>query len=211
MSALPDFSEFDTAPDVSADKTRARVAALGIALPSPDSLNGWQFPCVLPDHDHLAKVHWYAEKGCWRYACVAASMGLNEVRAAQAGRPRITGLEAARWNERLDYEAGLRKPRAVALTVPDDASRAAKAIGHGLELYLGLRDERFSKYEPFVFSHAFRMSYCDVTAEASRRGMDELRARGLIVIVGKRPIPNSQYPANEWRLTGWPPRLAVVS
>jgi len=89
------------------DWTVARARALGITVPP---LYG-RFQCVLAGHDHDARLH-PTTTGFWVYRCegLGRGVGLAEIRAfiGYGGERHISKLEAARWSERLDYEASLR-------------------------------------------------------------------------------------------------------
>jgi hypothetical protein len=164
------------------DETAARVKALGIAAPL-----GEQFGCILPGHVDSARVHSTTRKH-WHYRCESEQrgLGLAEVRATigyEAVR-RITAVEAARWKERLDYEAGLREPRAVEFTVM--GSESTRRVANGLRLFLGLRDERWDG-QPFTWARPFVMAYCQVTDQQARDAVYELREKQKIIVpTGKR-------------------------
>ena len=90
------------------DETAARVKSLGIDAPLYKS-----FRCIIPGHNHQARVH-PTTAGFWEYRCegITGGAGLGEVRAfvAYGCKRHLSSLEAARWRERLDYEAHLRSP-----------------------------------------------------------------------------------------------------
>lgn len=165
------------------DKTAARARALGI-----DAQPGCSFACVIAGHDHSARLHPTA-KGFWQYRCdgAAAGYGLSEVRAFLGyGRVRkISKVEAARWGERLDHEAGLLDREPVRLLVPRGASSAAKLIAASVGLFVGLRNPRWPQDEPFPFARDFARAYCGVSDDIARRGVRGLEANGLIERVGK--------------------------
>jgi len=104
--------------------TAARVRALGIDAPL-----GRSFACILPGHDHAARLH--PATGFWRYHCydAAEGFGLAEVRAylAYDGIRRISPVEAVRWRERLDHEAGLLDRDPVRLLVPGYGAECGEA------------------------------------------------------------------------------------
>src|SRR5450759_384376 len=92
---------------ITRDETALRAKALGITAPLFDS-----FPCIL-DGQHTARLHPMRLKDgkvVWQYAsrALGRSVGLNELRGIRAyGADRgMTRQEAARWGERLDFEAG---------------------------------------------------------------------------------------------------------
>jgi hypothetical protein len=173
----------DGSSGVAWDKTAARVRALGI-----DARLGRSFACVIVGHDHSARVH-LSPKGYWQYRChgATAGYGLAEVRAflAYGGVRSISQVEAARWRELLDHEAGLLDREPLALLVPGNASRAAKRIASGIGLFLGLRDPCWPQDEPFLFAREFARAYCGVSDDVARRGVRELEDRGLIERAGK--------------------------
>jgi hypothetical protein len=163
------------------DETAARVKALGIEAPL-----GEQFDCILPGHEDSARVHSTARKH-WLYRCEGEQrgLGLAEVRAAAAYGDvrRISPVEAARWKERLDYEAGLRQPRVVELNAV--GSNATRRVLGGLRLFLGLRDERWDG-QPFVWARPFVIAYCGVTDQQARDGVRELRNQGVLESTDER-------------------------
>lgn len=165
--------------------TIARVRSLGIAAPLLQ-----QFRCVLPGHDHQARVHpTGTAAGFWRYTCDGGGdgYGLAEVRAflGYGSTRRISGTEAARWRERLDYEAGVLGRGPLRLLVPDCASSAARFVATGIGLLVGLRDPRWPQTEPFVFAREFAMAWCCVSSKVARNGIAELEGLGLIERAGR--------------------------
>jgi hypothetical protein len=162
--------------------TAARVRALGIDAPL-----GCSFACILLGHDHAARLH--PATGFWRYRCYGAAegFGVAEVRAylAYDGIRRISPVEAVRWRERLDHEAGLLDRDPVGLLVPKDAPSAAKRIASGIGLLVGLRSPRWPQDEPFPFARDFARAYCGVSDDVARRGVRALEALGLIERAGR--------------------------
>lgn len=174
---------------------RARLAVLGIDLD-----HAGRFPCVI-HADCAASVYESVRGEYVCYACEQISpernFGLAEVRAAQAGRDRIRAIEAARWSERLNYEAGIDAPDDVEVAVPDGASPAAVAVADGIRLFVGLRDERWYG-QPFVFARQFAAAWCGIRPDDVKQGMKELRKAGAIVPAGKQGKPPRE--ATLWRL-----------
>jgi hypothetical protein len=164
------------------DETAARLHALGIDSPIFKS-----FACVLHGHDHRARIH-PTKAGHWHYECEGLShgAGLAEVRAYVAYRAErdLTSLEAARWRERLDFEAGLRCPVPVDVSLPEPCPQAARRVAGGLRLFVGLRDTRFPFGEPVVFAHDFAQAYCDLSGDKVRAGKDWLERARVIYRVG---------------------------
>ena len=89
------------------DETVARLRAPGIQVALFKS-----FRCVIPDHDHKARVVFTRFReadslvaGRWQYYCdgLARGVGLAEVRAflAYGDARSISNLEAARWREQV--------------------------------------------------------------------------------------------------------------
>lgn len=187
------------------DHTVGRMRALGLFA----GLHATQ-PCVLPEHEHPARVRW-DRRGFPLYVCEAGTWGLAEVRAHLAyGRVvSVSQLEASRWRERLDYEAGLRVPSVVPLHVPDGAPDNARAVGQGVALFLGLRGERWPREEPFTFARSFCMAYCDLSDMDARRGIDWLADAGLVIHEGW--TKGRGHPAKRWVLPSWAARTEADS
>jgi hypothetical protein len=165
------------------DETAARLRALGVTAPLYK-----RFPCVLAEHDHCARVYFTTE-GFWRYYCdhLARGIGLAEVRAAIAyGRTReLSGVEAARWRERLDFEAGLRIPVVLDVRLPESCPETVRVVAGAMRLFVGLRGGPFPLSEPFVFASEFAQAYCNLSAERVRPAKDWLERAGVIYRTGK--------------------------
>lgn len=165
------------------DETSARLRALGISTPLHK-----RFPCVLPGHDHAARVH-FTTAGFWQYHCdqLGRGVGLAEVRAfiAYGGERHLSKLEAARWRERLDYEAGLRYPIRLDVQLPEPCPKAAQIVAGEMRKFVGLRDSRFPAGESFVFADKFAQAYCGLTGDQIRSAKDWLKRAGVIHAVGK--------------------------
>jgi len=185
----------DGSVGIASDQTAACARALGIAVPL-----GERFPCVLPDHQHEARLH-PAPGGFWQHRCRDGdrSYGLAEVRACQAYGEirRISRVEAARWRERLLHDAGLSERGPLEIHSPPGFPEGAKPVLLGLGLFLGVRDPLWDG-QPFTFARRFAMAYCGVTDEQARRGVEALRRCGVIEVVGK--LRCNGYPTNLWRL-----------
>jgi len=179
------------------DETAARLRALGIERPLFK-----RFPCVLPGHEHPARVH-FTSAGFWQYSCeaLARSAGLGEVRAFIAyGQQRsISRVEAARWRERLDFEAHLRYPTPLRVEVPDPCPQAAGIVVAKMQLFVGLRDRRFPPHEPFPFARDFAMAYTGLTSDRVRGAIDWLERAQVIKRAGM------SVRAITWRLAAQPP------
>jgi hypothetical protein len=171
------------------DQTAARVTALGISTPL-----GEEFDCILPGHADRARVH-STSRGFWRYECADTSLGLAEVRACvgYGTVKRISKLEAARWRERLDHEAGLLEPKPVTLSLPDAMSDGTRRVGQGLRLFLGLRDRRWGD-QPFTWARGFVMAWCGVTDQQARDAVYELREAKVLRPVGEPPARGTRQP-----------------
>jgi hypothetical protein len=167
---------------VGRDETEARVRALGIGGPLYKS-----FPCVLPEHDHQARVH-PTTAGFWQYHCegLDSGIGLGEVRACLAyGREyRPSALEAARWHERLDFEAHLRYPVPLDVWLPEPCPEAARIVAGKMRVFVGLRDARFPLHEPFVFAREFAKAYCNLSADKIRAALSWLERSEVIYRAG---------------------------
>jgi len=173
------------------DRTRARAAALGIYLGKQLSD---PFSCVLPDHEGHDAALYTSGRGYWRYRCGEWSAGLGEVRASLGYKQprrvndadenaRVGTTEVVMWSARLDYEAWLVKSRAVPHELPAEMSGAARAVARGVLLLLGLRDERWDT-PTFTFTRRFGAAWCAVGEDTARRGIDELRRAGFLVLAG---------------------------
>lgn len=188
------------APVLEPPDTVARIRALGI-----EGRLLRRFPCVLPGHDHDARVH-PTDAGYWQYTCRGEpnGFGLAEVRArlAYGAARRISDLEAARWRERLDHEAGLLDRDPVSLPVPDGAPRSAVRVAGGISLLVGLRDpDRWPEDEPFAFARTFAAAWCGIGPKAVRVGLAYLEAVGLIERAGAVETAGPRRAAILWRLT----------
>lgn len=189
----------DNGPRVIARSTTAKLAAVvGITTPFEP------FRCVLPGHaDCAAELYRNPARGYWRYRCAAPwSGGLAEVRASLSyAEPRtLSGVEAARWRERLEFDAGLRKPQPITILPKPDASSAATRVADGIRLFLGLRDGEGWQGKPFTFSRQFAAAYCDLSENVARRGIAELRKAKVIDCVGQVELGPVRR-AHLWRVT----------
>jgi hypothetical protein len=163
------------------DETAARMRALKIKARPWES-----FRCVLPEHDDQARV---VPGNPPRYEC-SVSIGLAEVRAAVAyGTVRkIKPLEAARWRDLVDYEAGLRSPDLVNVSIPDGASETTIKVARAMQLLVSLRDDRWDT-PAFTFAREFAMAYTGVTSDQVRDAMEWLEKKHVIVRQEDR-LPN---------------------
>jgi hypothetical protein len=165
------------------DETAARVKSLGIDAPLYKS-----FRCIIPGHNHQARVH-PTTAGFWEYRCegITGGAGLGEVRAfvAYGCKRHLSSLEAARWRERLDYEAHLRSPVPLNVEFPEPCPESARIVVGRMRLFVGLRDARFPFNEPFVFAHDFAQAYCGLTADRVRDGKNWLERASVIYRAGK--------------------------
>jgi hypothetical protein len=164
----------------------ARLRALGIGAPLFKS-----FRCVIGGHDHKARVNFTrvmgansSHAGYWRYYsdCLAHGVGLAEVRAFIAyGEVRsLSPLECARWRERLDFEAGLLMPVPLVVELPEPCPESARIVAGWMRVFVGLRDARFAKQEPFVFAREFAPAYCGLSVDMVRAAMSWLQRAGVI-------------------------------
>lgn len=180
-------------------KTTALAAALGIAPPFD------AFPCILPGHDdHNAELYRVRPNGYFRYRCTGAwTGGLADVRASVAyGEARtVRDVEAARWRDRLEFEAGIRTAQNIPIELPADVSASARTVAGGISLFLGLRDPRWGE-QPFMFTRGFATAYCGVSEGFARRGLEELRKLEAIVVVGEAALGGVRR-AYLWRLPVW--------
>jgi hypothetical protein len=128
-----------------------------------------------------------AERGFWLYDCGDHHrVSLAELRAGlETGRiSRLSKVASSRWAERLDFEAGLRVPRAVAVVPPEGCSDGTRKVAIGMALFLGLRDDRMAG-EAFPFARAFVIAYCGVTNDEARWAMRTLERASVIRRDGK--------------------------
>jgi hypothetical protein len=164
------------------DETAARVQALGITSPLYKA-----FACVLSGHDHQARVN-PTTAGFWQYHCagLGRGIGLAEVRAFVAyGRERhLSGVEAARWRERLDFEAQLRSPVLLDVRLPEPCPDAARIVAGRMRVFVGLRDARFPLNESFVFAREFAQAYCELSPDRVRDALSWLERAGVIYRTG---------------------------
>jgi hypothetical protein len=176
------------------DETLARAVELGVKGPLRE-----RFPCVIPDHEHLARLS-PTTRGYWQYECdgLDHSVGLGEVRAflAYGVTRRVSDIEAARWRELLDFEAGLLQPRELS-ALPDRLSPTAMRVGEGIRLFLGLRDDRWAQ-DPFVFARDFAVAYCAITDEQAKRGVQQLEAAEVIERAGTNGRAIKWRPGPRW-------------
>lgn len=177
------------------DETERRARALGITGKLGDP-----FPCILRDHGgHEARLL-RAKSGYWKYGCTAqaGSWGLGEVRAllGHGDLRQVSNTSAARWRERLDYEAGLLVPRPVPIVLPSTASAALTKVARGWGLLVGLRDPRW-KDDPFTFARQFVMAYCQVTDQQAKTCVRQLEGLGEMCRVGQ--LPRGRHWAVLWQ------------
>jgi hypothetical protein len=172
------------------DETIARLKALGIDRPLFKS-----GPCVLPGHDHPARVNFTRFKGSqsphtgrWLYYCegLAWGVGLAEIRAfiAYGSHRHLSGVEAARWRELLDFEARLRTPLSLDVELPVQCPKSAQIVAGKMALLVGLRDRCFPFDEPFPFAFEFAQAYCGLTGDQVRAGKDWLERGRVAYRVG---------------------------
>jgi hypothetical protein len=168
---------------VDRDATAARLRALGIESPLFKP-----FACVLPGHDHQARVH-PTTAGFWQYHCdgLNRGVGLGELRAfvAYGHERRLSNLEAARWRERLDFEAHMRHPVPLAVELPEPCPEAARIVAGKMRVFVGLRDARFPLDEAFVFAREFAKAYCDLSDDKVRDALSWLERAGVLYRDGK--------------------------
>jgi hypothetical protein len=114
--------------------------------------------------------------------------------AEARGRRNISRTEVHRWQERLDYEAGLLDPVPVTVAVPERARPALRQLADSLALFLGLRERGggFPATEPFTFARAdpksgekgFAEAWSGLSSEEVRHGLRELERHGSIERAG---------------------------
>jgi hypothetical protein len=156
------------------------------------------FPCVLPGHDHKARATFTrfngggSSVGRWQYYCdgLTRGVGLAEVRAflAYGDERRTSNLEAARWRELLDFEAGLRWPIPLDVQLPECCPETARVLAGAMRVFVGLRDARFPLAEPFVFGGDFAPAYCGLSHDQVRAAKDWLERIGVIYRAGKHGL-----------------------
>jgi hypothetical protein len=176
--------------DERVDETATRLKALGIE-PMFDP-----FPCILHGHNHAARTQFRqfreSKRGYWHYCCegLDESYGLGEIRAFVAYRAvrAVSRLEAARWRERLDFEAGLRWPVSIESGLPERCPEAARIVADRMALFVGLRSERFPLTEAFPFAKPFGAAYCGLSEDQVRSAIGWLERAGVIYRVGKHGL-----------------------
>ena len=186
-------------PRISLNPWQERARALGITAPP-----GEPFACVLPGHDHEAKIE-RARRGAWRYYCGAGSQTLQEVFLCQ--RTGIDGVLlghdalACRWFERLDHAAGLLEPTPVELSLPDECGDTVRKVAEHIALFLGLRAASggYPIDAPFTFARSFVIDYCGVNGKQAQMAMDTLRDLGVIERVDTVAVHGGRR-AILWRL-----------
>ena len=185
------------------DKTAARLAALGISK-TPNQPQ----PCVLPGHDHSARVH-PGKRRHWLYSCeqLDRSLEVAGVRAAIAYGDcnRRSKVALCRWAELLDCEAGLLQPTLLDLHLPDGCPQCPRKLAQHMRLFVGLRDRRFPLAAPFVFTDSFAVAYTDLTKDQAREGREWLERQGVIRREG---VSNR---AIEWKLAAQDDALLVAN
>ena len=169
------------------DLARARAAALGITLEG-------SFACVLPGHQHRARLEWSA--GFWTYRCPGLEpqpFGWADIRAAQAYgevQTQLSRAELNRWAQRVDHDAGLLAPVAISIPVPEDSGALVHVLAGDLALYLGLRvaGGGFGQNEPFTYTKRFRRAYsrAQITGDQARDGWRKLKHLGIVEDTGER-------------------------
>jgi hypothetical protein len=126
--------------------------------------------------------------GFWQYRCegLGRGIGLAEVRAfiAYGCERHLSGVEAARWSERLDYEAHLLSPVVLDVRPPEPCPDAARIIAGKMRLFVGLRDARFPLAESFPFARRFAQAYCDLSPDRVRDALKWLERAGVIKRTG---------------------------
>lgn len=182
-----DHEHGDASSEEFCDRWQRRAAALGLT-----KRLGEPGPCPLPGHGgHEARL--YPTDGKWRLRCGGWTGGLAEVRASIGyGRPRrVTGesdalgrTEIARWNDLLNYEAGISTRGPLERRLRVDLSPDAAAVARGALLLVGLRDGRWDG-EPFVLGRRFAAAWCGLTEHTARFAIEELLALGFLEKVGR--------------------------
>jgi hypothetical protein len=191
--------------------TVARARALGI----PGGL-GDRFTCIIPGHDHTARLEVDTRSRVWRYRCEGDTRrplpGLAEIRGFIAyGELRwMQPVEIARWRDLLDYEAGLSDREPITVHLPPGASANARVVTGSIGKLVGLRDPAkwpddrdlftFSrgieeKGEPFT--PGFGCAYSGLGNTALRRAIAEIERLGIIE---RTPGQQRRQPIL-WRLT----------
>jgi hypothetical protein len=163
------------------------------------------FACVIPEHEHRARV--VSAFGVSRYRCETMpeqmSLSFAEVfRWRTTGGPCLMdGPMSCRWYERLEHAAKNLEPTPVAVPTPIRCSPVSRIVAGYIRLYLGLRDASGGGYglgRPFTFTRSFCTSYCGVTAKQARIAMFELERGGSIRRVGTVPV--DRYEAILWQV-----------
>lgn len=168
------------------DRTAARARAIGIGVAAGELTS--RFPCVLPGHDHDARLHPGA-KGFWLYTCHRGteSFELAEIRAFQAyGESRTMSVaERVCWRELMDFEAGFSPRRPARIPLPPRCSPSTREVGKAWRLHVGLRNpEVFPADVPFIFARQYVMARAYVSDSEARSGVEELEKFGSMVRVG---------------------------
>jgi hypothetical protein len=172
------------------DETAIRLKALGIeSLFDP-------FPCILDGHDHPARVQFLrfkgSRRGYWHYRCeeLDRSYGLGEMRAFVAYRKvrDVSTVEAARWRDLLDFEAGMRWPVPLDVQLPEPCPEAARIVAERMAVLVGLRSAHFPLSEAFVFAKPFGAAYCGLSEDQVRAAISWLERAGVIYRDGKHGL-----------------------
>jgi hypothetical protein len=132
----------------------------------------------------------FTTRGFWQYFCdeLTRGVGFGEVYAYIAygdAHRHVSNLEAARWRERLDFDAGLRFPVPLDVRLPEPCPAPARIVAGKMRLLVGLRDAHFLLGEPFVFASEFAQAYCDLSPDRVRAGKSWLERARVIHRVGK--------------------------
>lgn len=124
---------------------------------------------------------------------------LAQVRAAQGygAVQELRGPEAARWYDRLFFEAGILKPEPVPLpSLPSDARMPVVLARQGFGLLLGLRWLTEPVGTPTPFARSFISGWCGLAPSTAERAKVELLRLDVIRKVadyGSGPRRTSMY------------------
>jgi hypothetical protein len=163
------------------ERWRRRAAVLGV-----NAEPGESFECVIPEHQHAAKIE--RADGKWRYRCRREWSFAEVFASVTTGTEQTLGAGplTSRWFDLLSHEAGLLQPTPVQVTAPRRCGDTTAHVAERIALFLGLRDAGggHGPHEPFTFARDFVMAYCGIGTMQARRAMGALEAGGSIVRAG---------------------------
>ena len=146
--------------------------------------------CCLPEHDHPAQVT--RSRDCrFLYCCATGGKGraLTYVYAAKtSGEMKIRSEDVYfLWTLRMAVEAGCLVPALNSLPpLAEGAGENTRMVYDGLAGYLAVRRLTRWPFE-FEFTKSFVADWCGITLDAARAGIESIRDRQIIEMVGVAP------------------------